>query len=71
MINKEERKEAIEQWNNRTKVWTEKRGKAVTFLAVSVMILLSFSILIFVASKGITIFTKNNASLADFFFGTE
>ncbi|EMG28329.1 phosphate ABC transporter permease subunit PstC [Listeria fleischmannii] len=49
----------------------ETRGKVITFLCISIMILAAISILYMVISKGLSTFFVNNVSFIDFITGTD
>ncbi|MBC1406065.1 phosphate ABC transporter permease subunit PstC, partial [Listeria welshimeri] len=49
----------------------ETRGKVITFLCISIMVLAAISILYMVISKGLSTFFVNNVSFIDFITGTD
>lgn len=51
------------------KVKIERMGRLITFIAVSVMIVIAFSILFLVSSKGLSTFLINKGSVIEFFTG--
>jgi phosphate transport system permease protein len=55
--------------NSTTKIWTERRGRILTFASVLIMIIVAFSILYLVASKGLSTFFINHGSISDFLTG--
>nr|WP_249310377.1 phosphate ABC transporter permease subunit PstC [Bacillus sp. FJAT-49736] len=58
-------------WDTTTKLWTERRGRIVTASAVFIMILVTISIISFVATKGLSTFFVNHGSIAYFFTGKD
>ena len=50
---------------------TEYIGRGISTLCGIIIVVLTLSIIIFIASKGISTFTKSNYSLMDFLFSTE
>lgn len=49
----------------------EQRGKAISFLCISMIVLVVLSIFYFVASKGLATFFVDKVNVFDFLFGTE
>ncbi|RTZ55402.1 phosphate ABC transporter permease subunit PstC [Bacillus sp. SAJ1] len=60
-----------EKWNSTTKIWTERRGRILTFSSVFIMILVAISIISFVATKGLSTFFVNHGSFLDFITGKD
>lgn len=58
-------------WNTTTKIWTERRGRIITFSSVFIMILVAISIISFVATKGLSTFFVNHGSFVDFITGKD
>ncbi len=58
-------------WNTTTKIWTERRGRIITFSSVFIMILVAISIISFVATKGLSTFFVNHGSFMDFITGKD
>jgi len=50
---------------------TEYIGRGISTLCGIIIVVLTLSIILFIASKGLSTFTKNNYSLMDFLFSTE
>lgn len=61
----------IKNAHSKSKIWIERRGRFVTLVCVAFMVFVAASILYFVASKGLSTFTFNKASVVDFLFGRE
>ncbi|EFR92862.1 phosphate ABC transporter, permease protein PstC [Listeria innocua FSL J1-023] len=53
------------------KAHLETRGKIITFICISIMVIAAASILFFVISKGLATFTVNKVSFVDFITGTD
>lgn len=48
----------------------ERRGKMITFACIAIMVIIAVSMLVFVASKGLSTFFVNKANVIEFFTGT-
>jgi len=66
-----EAKMTEKSWNTTTKIWTERRGRIITFSSVFIMILVAISIISFVATKGLSTFFVNHGSFVDFITGKD
>ena len=66
-----EMKIAEKSWNTKSKIWTERRGRIITFSSVFIMILVAISIISFVATKGLSTFIVNHGSFVDFITGKD
>ncbi|PWA11235.1 phosphate ABC transporter permease subunit PstC [Pueribacillus theae] len=62
-------KESAKIWASNTKRWKERWGRTITFISVSLMAVIGISILLFVASKGLSTFFVNKASVVQFLTG--
>ncbi|GER65968.1 phosphate transport system permease protein [Weizmannia acidilactici] len=55
----------------RSKIKIERRGKIITFICIALMAVVAASIFVFVASKGLSTFFVNHASVLEFFTGKD
>ncbi len=62
-------KEVLTKKSKKSKL--ERRGKLLSFLCISIIVLVVLSIFYFVASKGLATFFVDNVNVMDFLFGTE
>ncbi|GAA3026574.1 phosphate ABC transporter permease subunit PstC [Tetragenococcus solitarius] len=65
----ENAKEELTKKSKKAKL--EQRGKAISFLCISMIVLVVLSIFYFVASKGLATFFVDKVNVFDFLFGTE